>query len=105
MDSAPRWFGTAQLSWLPDERWRADLQWQHMGDYFTDAENLHEYEGHDIINAFVSYSLSDALRVIARITNLTDETYAERADFTNFSGDRYFPGRPRPDHRRQRHQT
>ena len=30
-----------------------------------------------------------------RIINLTDETYAERVDYTSFTGDRYFPGKPR----------
>ena len=26
--------------------------------------------------------------------NLTDQKYAERADWTTFTGDRYFPGEP-----------
>ena len=33
--------------------------------------------------------------IAARITNLTNRDYADRADFSNFSGERYFPGEPR----------
>ncbi len=95
MDSAPHWFSNAQLTWLPTDNWRLDLQWQHMGDYYTDAENLHQYEGHDLANLYASYNFSDDLLLRMRVTNLTDEAYAERADYTSFSGDRYFPGRPR----------
>jgi len=32
---------------------------------------------------------------MARIINVTNKAYAERADYTSFTGDRYFPGKPR----------
>ncbi|WP_034475087.1 TonB-dependent receptor family protein [Aestuariibacter salexigens] len=95
MDSAPRWFGTVQLSWAPSDATRVALQWQHMGKYYTDAENLHQYDGHDLLNVYINYTLQKNIMLRLRMTNLTDEDYAERADFTVFSGDRYFPGRPR----------
>jgi hypothetical protein len=32
-----------------------------------------------------------------RVNNLIDKAYAERADYTSFSQDRYFPARPGQD--------
>ncbi len=95
VDSAPRFFGNLQLAWAPSEHSRLELEWLHQGRYYTDPENLHEYDGHDLLNLRGSVQLNDDLTVMARITNLTNRDYAERADFSSFSGDRYFPGEPR----------
>jgi outer membrane receptor protein involved in Fe transport len=66
-----------------------------MGRYFLEPENLRRYEGHDIVNLRASWALSSSRRIYANISNLTDRKYAERADFTRFSQERYFPGLPR----------
>ena len=63
--------------------------------HFTDAANLHEYEGHTLFHLRTSWNYSSKLKGYLRIENLTDENYAERADFNAFGGDRYFPGLPR----------
>jgi outer membrane receptor for Fe3+-dicitrate len=68
---------------------------EHMGPYYTDAANLHEYEGHTLYHSRFSQTLSDSMKYFLRIDNLFDKTYAERADFNAFGGDRYFPGLPR----------
>lgn len=95
VDSAPHHFGSLRLGWDFTTDARAELEWVHQGDYYTDPENLHEYEGHDLINLRSRWALNDKLAVMARVTNLTDREYAERADFSGFAGDRYFPGEPR----------
>ena len=68
---------------------------EHMGPYYTDAANLHEYEGHTLYHSRFSQTLSNSMKYFLRIDNLFDKAYAERADFNAFGGDRYFPGLPR----------
>lgn len=95
VDSAPHHFGSAQLAWHLTNKVRAELEWVHQGSYFTDPENLHEYDGHNLFNLRSSWWLTPQWNIVVRITNLTNRDYAERADFSNFAGDRYFPGEPR----------
>ena len=95
IDTAPRHFGNARLAWQPSDSSRVEFEWQSMGSYFLEPENLHRYEGHDIVNLRASWALSSSRRMYANISNLTDRKYAERADFTLFSQERYFPGLPR----------
>ena len=95
VDTAPKHFGSAQLGWNVTPSTRAELEWVHMGKYFTDPENQHSYEGHDIVNVRTRWNLASAWILSVRLMNLANSDYAERADFTNFSGDRYFPGEPR----------
>ena len=63
-------------------------------DYYTNETNTNSYEGHDIMNLRYQYQSNDAWYFAARVTNLFDTTYAERADWTSFGGDRYFVGEP-----------
>ena len=95
IDTAPRYFGNVRLAWQPSDHSRIELEWQSMGSYFLEPENLRRYEGHDIMNLRASWALSSSHRMYANISNLTDRKYAERADFTRFSQERYFPGLPR----------
>ena len=95
MDTAPRHVANTQLRYTPTETITAELAWQHMGSYYTDPENAHKYDGHDVVDLRTSWDINPVLTVYGRINNLFDEAYAERADYTSFSGDRYFPGRPR----------
>ncbi|MCU7553432.1 TonB-dependent receptor [Alteromonas sp. ASW11-19] len=95
IDTAPRNLVNARLGWNPLPDTRVVLEWQHMDDYYTDPENQHSYAGHDLLHVRASASLTDGLTAYVRVLNLTDEAYAERADFSGFSGDRYFPGLPR----------
>ena len=92
VDTAPNRFGTLRLTWRATTALVSELEWVHMGDYFTNPENTARYEGHDLLNLRTQYSVNDDLLLSLNIMNLTDELYAERADWTTFSGDRYFPG-------------
>ncbi len=95
IDTAPRNFGSARLVWTPDSTKTVELEWQSMGSYQLNPENFNQYEGHDIAHLRAGWEVSESIRVYANISNLTDEQYAERADFTTFSQERYFPGTPR----------
>jgi outer membrane receptor protein involved in Fe transport len=95
IDTAPRHFGSAQLGWNYLDGSRMELEWVHMGKYYTDPENLHSYDGHDLFNLRIRQQLSQNWHIAARIMNLQDVDYAERADYTRFGGDRYFVGEPR----------
>ena len=93
IDTAPRTQGSAQLLFTPSETLSAELEWVYLGDYYLDPANAHQYAGHDVLNLSVQqrYQQWD-LRL--RVTNLTDERIADRADF-GFGSYRYFVGEGR----------
>ncbi len=95
VDTAPRHFGSMQVTWKPTDRIKAELEWVHMGAYYLDPENLHEYEGHDYLNLRAEFQVTDRYGFFLRVTNLINTRYAERADWTTFTDERYFPGKPR----------
>jgi len=95
VDTAPRHFGTVDLTWKATNRSKLSAEWVHMGGYYTDPENLHRYAGHDIANLSARWKISETFSASARLLNVFDQRYAERADYSSFGGDRYFPGQPR----------
>ncbi len=95
VDTAPKYFGAAQLGLQLSENMRTELEFVHMGRYYTDPENEHKYDGHDVLNLRTQWQLCPEIDVSLRVLNLLNERYAERADYTSFNGDRYFPGEPR----------
>lgn len=98
VDTAPRRMSSVQLGWTPTEDVRAELEWLSMGKYYTDIDNLHSYDGHNLLSLRLVQQLSKNISIGLRINNLTDIDYAERADYTGFNGDRYFIGEPRSYH-------
>jgi outer membrane receptor protein involved in Fe transport len=96
IDTAPRTIANVRLGYnFADDLARLELEWVHMGSYETDAANLHSYAGHDLLNLRAEYTVTENLSVFGRLSNLLDTRYADRADYSNFSGDRYFPGEDR----------
>ena len=73
--------------------WRAELEWVHMGSYYLEPDNQHEYEGHSLLNLRLRAPFAERWEAALRVTNLLDEDYAERADF-GFGSYRYFVGQP-----------
>jgi iron complex outermembrane receptor protein len=94
MDSAPRVLGNLRLEWQPLSSLHTELQWTHVGRYYTDAANQHTYPGHDVLDLRASWQATDTLKVHGAIRNLTDVLYATRADYA-FGHARYFPGETR----------
>ncbi len=95
VDTAPKRLVNSTLSWRASDSFSAQLEWQHTDSYFLEPENTRRYPGHDVWHMRADYKVSDRLKVMARILNISDTRYAERADFTSFTDERYFPGQPR----------
>ena len=96
MDTAPRHLGNVRFGWNFKANSRAELEWIHVGRYYTNEKQDPQYEGHDLLNLRVNHSVNNNVTVYGRVTNLLDTKYAERAD--NFFGDRYYVGEERALH-------
>jgi outer membrane receptor protein involved in Fe transport len=94
IDTAPRHMGSLRLLWDYHGKGRAELEWAHLGAYYLDPSNLHQYQGYNLINLRTRYQMTPRLGASFRITNLGNAKYAERADYA-FGEYRYFIGQPR----------
>jgi iron complex outermembrane receptor protein len=94
IDTAPEHMGSLQLGWRAASGGFIELEWVHQGNYYLNPENNAEYSGHNVLNLRTDWVLNERLDISVRISNLTDEDYAERADF-GFGSYRYFVGEPR----------
>lgn len=94
VDTAPHLIASTRLVLKPVPAVRAELEWSHVGAYFTDAANSHTYPGHDVLGLRLSVTSPRGLKLYAAVRNLTNTDYAERADFA-FGTERYFPGENR----------
>ena len=70
------------------------MEWVSVGSYFIDAANAHSYGGHDLLNLRLGWNAASNWNLMARLNNVTDRAYADRADYA-FGNYRYFPGRGR----------
>ncbi|GMG85976.1 TonB-dependent receptor [Biformimicrobium ophioploci] len=95
MDSAPLWFGGASIDQRIGDRWNVRAALDYVGKYYTDPQSLHQYPGHRLLHLTADRQFTDSVTVFLKLENALDERYASRADFSSFSGDRYFPGSPR----------
>lgn len=93
VDTAPRRFWNMRLEGNWNELY-TELEWRHMGEYYTEAANERRYPGHDVWVLRAGWDLTEHIGLHARVDNLTDTRYAERADFA-FGNARYFPGEER----------
>ncbi|MDG1020298.1 MAG: TonB-dependent receptor [Emcibacteraceae bacterium] len=95
IDTAPRNFGSIQLNWAPADKVKAGLEWIYMGEYYLEPTNTFKYEGHNYFNLRIEAEAMEGVDIFLRIMNITNVRYAERADWTGFTDERYFVGRPR----------
>ncbi len=93
IDTAPEWLAHLSLTWTPRDTLTFQLSTDYVGEYFTNAENTQDYPGHLVTNLRGNYAVSEALEAFIIVRNLTDELYADRADFA-FGNQRFFPGEP-----------
>jgi len=94
IDTAPEHMSSAQLGWRADSGSFIELEWVHQGNYYLNPENSAEYSGHNLLNLRTGWAFNETLNFSVRVSNLTDEDYAERADF-GFGSYRYFVGESR----------
>lgn len=95
VDTAPRRFGGTRIRWRDESDRQVELEWLWTSGYFMEPQNRHRYPGHEIVNLRARAALGRRVIAYLRLLNLTGRAYADRADYTVFSGERYFPGRPR----------
>lgn len=96
VDSAPKTRANLRLNWKISEASLASFEWDHVGRYYLDAANLHDYDGHNIAHLGWQTTIGRGSKLALRIHNLFDRRYAKRADFNSANGQmRYFPGEPR----------
>ncbi|MFD1217498.1 TonB-dependent receptor [Microbulbifer celer] len=95
---APESLGNITLAYTPG--WltglRAELEWSHLGSYYTDETNTRQYAGHELLNLRASHDFGDNLSLYTRLFNLTDARYSTYT--ANQVGDEdlsYRPGLPR----------
>ncbi len=94
VDTSPKLNAFASLNWQPKANLSLSLEWQHIDQYYLEPENINQYEGHDLLNIRSQWRINKDWMVYFNLENLSDEKYADRADFSGFTGERYFPGKP-----------
>jgi len=97
IDTAPRQLGNVRIAWQPNVSTDLALEWAHVGRYYLDPANEHQYTGHEVVQLRGQLALNDQVTIHARIENLFDERYASRADYA-FGSYRFFGGQPRALH-------
>lgn len=103
LEQAPRTLGSARLRLpLPPLGGSAgyapgfaEVEGVRMGSFWMNPENTEAYEGHTLWNLRLEVPLGGERALFARVMNLTDRTYAERASFNAFRGAELNPGKPR----------
>lgn len=95
---APKTLGNSALHYTPRylPKTSFELEWEHMGKYYTDETNTAEYGGHNLLNFRTGYDVTERVEVYGRVMNLTDRRYSTYT--SNQVGDpdiEYRPGLPR----------
>ena len=94
IDTAPRVQGSIFFNIFPLEKLTLQIEEEYLGKYFTDPANQYSYPGHYLTNLRGFYNMTQKLNINFSILNVFNKRYAERADYSSFSGQRYFPGLP-----------
>lgn len=95
IESAPRVTANSRLTWMPVANAQLQLEWVRLDEYWLDAANSEEYEGHDLFSLRGRWSLLPGLALFGSIHNLTDERYADSAQLGPNSTPMFSPGLPR----------
>jgi iron complex outermembrane recepter protein len=91
VDTAPRRQAALRLLHTRPRGAEWELEWLQLGGYFVDAANSARYPGHQLLHLRWRQPLAARWTLAARLMNLADRRYAERADLA-FGEFRYFPG-------------
>ena len=94
VDGAPKTLANATLSHATTASLTTALSWHHVGEYYMDASNTAEYEGHDLFDLTFDYDMGAQAQLQVQVQNILNEDYATRADKW-FGDNRYFPGEGR----------
>ena len=77
MNNAPNWLYNAEAWYKPAfvKGLRIGVEWQHVGNYFTDPQNSATYEGYTVLNIRAGYNGS-GWEVWANLMNATDRYFS-----------------------------
>lgn len=95
---APEDLANVRLAYSPQKlpEFNAELEWDSVGEYFTDETNTQTYEGHNLLNLRFNYRVSDEFDIYLRGSNLTDKLYSTyTSNQVNDPDIGYRPGMPR----------
>jgi iron complex outermembrane receptor protein len=94
IDTAPKHTANVRLGWNYQPQSRAELEWRRVGKYYVEPSNEFDYDGHYLLNLRVNSQITKQFMVHGQIKNLTNQDYADRADYA-FGSYRFFPGNDR----------
>ncbi len=94
IDTSPNLFGSVFFNYELNEQINFQIEQEFMDEYYTETSNLYIYKGHNLTNVRSFYEVNKNLSLNFSVINLFDKAYAERADYSSFSGERFFPGIP-----------
>jgi len=81
VDTAPDTLAHMRATVRPIDRVEAEIEWRHVGSYFTNPGNTDEYPGHDIFVLRGRFDMSEDLTLFGRVDNLFDRRFADRVIF------------------------
>ena len=94
MAAAPREKVNFRLFYTPSDALTLMGEIQYIGSYYMDDANTRSYGGYTIGNIKLNYQMNKQVKIFAKVDNVTDEYYAEKADYA-FGSERYTPALPR----------
>ncbi len=94
VDTAPHFLGYLRWGYRLSESLYQEFDLNWIDEYYTNANNTRDYEGHVVFNWRGDWQATPSLRVFVRVVNLLNDEYADRGDFA-FGNDRYFIAMPR----------
>jgi outer membrane receptor protein involved in Fe transport len=97
IETAPHTLANLLLSYSPNvlNGGRFAVEWSKTGEYYGDPENTQMYRGFDLWALHGNYMVRNIGELFLRVTNLTNEKYAEVATYNAFNKWQYTPGTPR----------
>ena len=97
IETAPHTLANLLLSYSPNvlNGGRVAAEWSMTGRYYANAENTRTYDGFDVITLHGNYMIRNIGELFVRVTNVTNEKYAEVATYNAFTKWQYTPGTPR----------
>ena len=97
IEVAPHTLANLLLTYSPNvlNGGRIAAEWSMTGKYYGDPENTQTYDGFDVFTLHGNYMIRNLGEFFIRVTNVTDEKYAEVATYNAFNRWQYTPGTPR----------
>jgi outer membrane cobalamin receptor len=97
IETSPHTLANLLLTYSPNvlNGGRFAVEWSKTGSYYGDPENTQTYEGFDLWALHGNYMIRNLGEFFVRVTNLTNEKYAEVATYNAFNTWQYTPGTPR----------